>query len=138
MNMKRFLLSCLFLALSLTMALAQTPDQKAEYLTNEMNSLLSLSTEQEKQVSKINTKRFYMQAELLEELYQSAVYIEAVAANFQSEKSQNLLDKIESVKTQKEAIYDAALKNAITNSQYLIFIENKNALLQGVVNEFGE
>lgn len=135
--MKRFFLSCAFFLLA-TLAFAQTPEEKAAFLTNEMNTLLSLTTEQTEKVTQINTRRFTVEATAKTKLAENARYQNAKSENFQSEGGQQMLQELNTRIEKGENRYDLAMSKTLTASQYVIYLQNKSALLNTVVTEFGE
>jgi len=135
--MKRFLLSCAFFILT-TLAFAQTPAEKAAFLTNEMNTLLSLTTEQNEKVSLINTRRFTVESNAKAKLAENARYQNAKLENFQSEGGQYMQQELNTRIEKAETRYDSAMSKVLDASQYATYLQNKAGMLRALAIEFGE
>lgn len=135
--MKRFLFSCAFFLLT-TLAFAQSSEEKASFLTNEMNTLLSLTTEQTQKVTLVNIRRFKVEANAKARLADNARYQYAKSENFQSEAGQQMVEELNARIEQGENRYDLAMSNILDASQYSIYLQNKEALKDAVSREFGE
>ncbi|WP_375562851.1 hypothetical protein ACE193_10105 [Bernardetia sp. OM2101] len=120
------------------MAFAQSPEEKASFLTNEMNTLLSLTTEQTQKVTLINTRRFKVENNAKARLDDNARYQNAKSENFQSEAGQQMLVELNTRIEQGENRYDLALNNVLDASQYSIYVQYKASLFEAVATEFGE
>lgn len=135
--MKRFFLSCTFFLLA-TLAFAQTPEEKAAFLTNEMNTLLSLTPEQTDKVTAINTRRFTVESNAKAKLAQNARYQNAKSEDFQSEGGQQMLQELNARIEKGENRYDLAMSKVLDASQYAIYVQHKAELLEQLAIEFGE
>lgn len=135
--MKKFILSCAFFLLT-TLAFAQSIEEKASFLTNQMNTLLSLSTEQVEKVSTVNIRRFKFEANSKERLASQPRYEKAKSENFQSELGQAMLAEINTRMETAENRYDALLSKVLDASQYSLYLQNKQLLLDELKAEFGE
>lgn len=135
--MKRFFLSCAFFLLA-TLAFAQNSSEKATFLTNQMNTLLSLTTEQTEKVTFINTRRFTVEDNAKTALSTNERYQTAKSTNFQSEGGQHMVQELNTRIAKGETRYDSALSKVLNETQYATYLQNKTALLNAVVTEFGE
>jgi hypothetical protein len=135
--MKRlFLSSALFFLI--TLAFAQSPEEKAAFLTTQMNTLLSLSSEQVNSVNDTNLLRFEVEASEKYDDIKTMRQQDLQSEAFQSEKAQEIITKLNARVARVESRYDKMLSRTLTASQYALFLQNKNALLAAVVAEFGE
>lgn len=139
--MKRLFIAFLFLLVSLP-ALAQTPEDRGELLTEKMDSLfssLSLTSQQREALRIANIKRYEIEAEFKQELLQDAQYQAALANNFQTPAEQEILQRIEKRKQKEiEDIHNQAIADVIQEVGYFIYGPQKSTLLQIVINIFGE
>ena len=135
--MKRFLFSCAFFLLT-TLAFSQDIEDKASFLTNEMNTLLSLTSEQTEKVILVNTRRFKVEDNAKARLADNARYQHAKSENFQSEAGQQMLEQLNTRIEKGENRYDLAMSTILDASQYEIYLQNKTRLLEEVAIEFGE
>ena len=136
--MKRIILICSFFLLSSATVFAQAPEEKASFLTNQMNTLLTLDAQQIEKIERINFRRFAIEEAVKEKLINTSRYQEGVATNFEGEKMQLFLATINERRDNAETRYDNGMKTIMTTSQYQIYLQNKSTLLQYVIQEFGE
>lgn len=135
--MKRFLLLCAFCFIA-NWASAQSPEQRATFLTNEMTSLLNLTPEQATKVNRINNRRYMIEAQLKERANNSPAYLQAKANNFQSPVAQRYVAEFNRRKAEKENRNDEVMKRIMTSVQLELYLQHKEDLLHLVVREFGE
>jgi hypothetical protein len=135
--MKRFLLLCTFCFIT-TWASAQSPEERATFLTNEMTTLLNLTPEQATKVNRINNRRYMIEAQLKERANASPAYFQAKANNFQSPVAQRYVTEYNRRKSEKEGRNDEVMTRIMTSAQIELYLQNKEALLQSVITEFGE
>lgn len=135
--MKRFLLICAF-CLVASWASAQSPEQRATFLTNEMTTLLSLTPEQATKVNHINNRRYIIEEVVKEKANASAAYQRAKANNFQSPAAQKYVAEYNRRRAEKENRNDEVMRRIMDTTQFALYLENKEALLQAVVDEYGE
>lgn len=135
--MKRLFLAFAFMIMSLT-AFAQTPEEKSNFLSNEMNTLLSLNADQLFKAQVINQRRFSVEDLFKERLATNEMYAAALANNLKGNKSAELLQQVATIRTNGENRYDIALKAILTPTQFSTYQANKIALFDSVRAEFGE
>ncbi len=136
--MKRIILICSFFLLSIATVFAQAPEEKASFLTNQMNTLLTLDVPQKEKIERINFRRFAVEDAAKEKIVNTTRYQDGIATNFEGEKMQLFLATINERRAKAEARYDKGMKSVLTPSQYEIYLQNKLALLQAVIQEFGQ
>jgi len=136
--MKRIILVCSFFLLSIATLFAQAPEEKATFLTNQMNRLLTLNSGQIEKIGGYNFRRFAIEDAAKEKIVNTPRYQEGVATNFEGEKMQLFLAAINERRAKAEARYDRGMESVMTPSQYATYLQNKTALLQSVIQEFGE
>ncbi len=135
--MKRFLLLCAFCFITVW-ASAQSPEQRSAFLTNEMTTLLNLTPEQAAKVSRINNRRYLIEANLKERANSNEAYLRAKANNFQSPAAQKYVAEFNRRKAEKENRNDEVMRRIMDTTQHQLYLQNKEALLQSVITEFGE
>jgi len=135
--MKRIILSSVLFFLTVC-AFAQTVEEKATFLTNQMNVLLSLSNEQKAQVNETNLFRFEIEASEKYTEVNLMRQLDLQAPIFQTEKAQAKITQLTTLVTKVENRYDNRLSTTLTADQYALFLQNKQALLASVVSEFGK
>ena len=136
-RMKKFFLSCTFFLLT-TLAFAQGIEEKAVFLTDQMTTLLSLSNEQVERVSSINTRRFTVEKNMKTRLADNARYQNAKSENFETTSGQHMQQELNDRIEKGENRYDLVMNKILDDSQYVTYLQNKTALLNAVVTEFGE
>ncbi len=138
--MKSFCFSILFTLLSLSV-FAQTPQEKGEFLTQQMNPIfafLNLDSQKQEALLTANTQYYQIKHDFKEELLQDAEYQQALTNNFQSSAEQEILARVEAIKLQQDKNYNQAIADVVEEYGFTQFIDNKPALLQRVIDVYGE
>ena len=136
-QLKSLILVCFFVFISVS-AFAQTPTDRANFLTEKMNVLLNLTADQVEDVRAINLDFYLDQKELKEKLAQMEQYQSALANQGTPEEIAEIINKVASVREKKVVKYNKKIQPELSESQYAIFIQNQMSLFQSVITEFGE
>ncbi|WP_338761465.1 hypothetical protein WAF17_15555 [Bernardetia sp. ABR2-2B] len=137
--MKKIILTFLFLFIGFV-AFAQTPEEKADLLTSEMNTLLSLTAEQQVMV-KITNRVYYRKNALLIEKRDSKYGYPAIIAGtstLSSQEQEAILNKVNQVTEERKTIHKNRTKLNLTPAQYQIYLQNIDRLFELVTTQLGE
>ena len=137
--MKKIILTFLLLFVGF-FAFAQTPEEKADFLTSELNTLLSLSEEQQA-IVKITNRVFYRKnAELIAKRDGKTDYqaIMAGTSTLSSQEQAATLDKINQVTEDRKEFHRSKMQKNLTPAQYATYLQNIERLFQLVTEELGE
>jgi hypothetical protein len=136
-QLKRIILVCLFVLVGFS-AYAQTPTDRADFLTEKMNVLLNLSAEQVEPIRAANLAFFERKLEVKEYVAQTLNDLD-VANELSDELREKIINKSDQVTAHDLEDYNnLTVKPVLSDQQYSLYIQNQTTLLQSVVDEFGE
>lgn len=137
-HLKRIILLCLFVVVGFS-AYAQTPTDRANFLTEKMNVLLNLTAEQLEPIRAANLAFFEEDLALKEHLAQDTKIQQALADQLSVEMKEKVVAKLAQVRADKLRQYnELTIKPVLSEQQYSLYIQNQATLLQSVVDEYGE
>lgn len=124
--MKKIILTFLLLFIGFV-AFAQTPEEKAEFMTAQINTLLPNLEPFQKATIKMGTMRYFKREA---EINNSIEGIQITQAE--------LNEKIIPRRAKIKEVYTTRMKDRLTPQQYALFMQNIESFLTNVRNEFGE
>ncbi|WP_338814564.1 hypothetical protein V9L05_04650 [Bernardetia sp. Wsw4-3y2] len=137
--MKKIILTFLFLFIGFV-AFAQTPEEKADFLTSEMNTLLSLTAEQQAMV-KITNRVYYRKNEkLVAKRDSNGDYLAIMAgtSTLSTQEQETILSKVNRITEERKAFHSNRMKMNLTSAQYTLYLQNIERLFALVVTQLGE
>ena len=136
-QLKRLILVCLFVFISVS-AFAQTPTDRANFLTEKMNVLLNLTNDQVEPIRTANLSLFERELEVKQYVAQT-LNEQNLTGHLSNELREQIITKKHQVNAHDLGDYNhLIIKTILSDQQYSLYIQNQQALLQSVVDEFGE
>ena len=136
-QLKRLILVCLFVFISVS-AFAQTPTDRANFLTEKMNVLLNLTNDQVEPIRTANLSLFERELEVKQYVAQT-LNEQNLTGHLSNELREQIITKKHQVNAHDLDDYNhLIIKTILSDQQYSLYIQNQQALLQSVVDEFGE